>query len=192
MEIAITGGIIALLALAKLFYDRMDRRFTNHLIDLKELYRLLNTVERETGVDGSAIFSTANSGSKPAPGVPLYIRVALQGPNTEIRELYNNVSLGEDQVIMLLDLRRAGIIVYRIEDMPYSIHQEIYIGREIKSIMMFFIFENQKSFYFGILESKESDTFDNPHDNATVKLIISKIRYIFKRPRSKQLFFNKI
>jgi len=184
-------GFIALVAVSMsiLIARKRNTNFSGHLEDLENIFKVLSGIERETQIERTLIFMTKNTGTKPTPGVPIYVTCIYEGPNTQERAQYQNIQVDAEYVSMMLQAKRDNRIDYVVELMEPSLLQRIYTSQGVTFSSIFFIHEDSKAFYYG---SFASHTMKYPDAATDVKidLAISQLQYIWKRPKNKIFNFK--
>jgi hypothetical protein len=179
---------IVVVVLGLVLYNNTSR-FSGHLEDLQDIYNILGSIEKETPIDRCLIFMTKNSGSKPTPGVPIYVTCLYEGPGTQERQKYQNIRVDEEYVAMMLKLKRDQRIDYITEEMEYSLLKRIYISEKVTFSVAFFIHEDSKAFYYGSFASHSMKHVD-PETDVKIDLAISQLQYIWRKPKNNHLLIK--
>lgn len=182
LEGVIIGALIYWVRILEIDTRKSRRLFSERLRAEQQLYDIMRRFTEETAIERILIFKTANGGGQPKIGTPLYISCIYEGPSTNVKEKYQSVSVDEEYIRMLLDIKAKGEVRYVVEEMPYSLLQRIYLSEGIRHSTIFFIDETPEAFFYGSISTGSEM---NPHNDVgkdvAIGLTVDRIRNIFRK-----------
>lgn len=194
MTAKIIGGLATLLGTMFAIYKFVtskrgeENKWYTYMENISKVYTRLHDIRASYGADRVTMFLLTDSGSIPAPGIPLFLssmyEARLDNTIRSMRESFNRRPVMESQVDQLLKLALDKKVSLKFEDVNFD-DQEIWRAYRVEKRDLIELISNDGSYIYLAIDNIKDDV--SPEDNESVRVAILDIQSILNNKPSKIL-----
>lgn len=192
----IVGGLATLLGTGFAIYKfiqskrKEDNKWYKYMKNISKIYSHLHDIRASYGADRVSMFLLTDSGSIPAPGIPLFLsslyEARLDNTIRSMRSSYNRRPVMESQVDQLLKLALNKKSSANVADVNHD-DQEIWKAYKVENRELIELTSNEGSYIYLAIDNCKEDI--SPEDKESVRVAIMDIKNLLENKPNKIVEF---
>lgn len=170
--------------------NRENNSFSRLFSDIHQIYKILNTVMRETFSNRVLIISSENGGGIPSVDSDLNSSVKYEVydyPFHSIKEQWQRQRLSGEHLLILREMYIRGKVEVHVDDLSEGSLKDVLKTNEVHHIKLFLITATDKRLYYISLHyDGNRKSYDiKPEERNSVRSSINKLKPLFEKTGDK-------